>query len=220
MRLKVTAILLLTLSILLAFGAGCTDTRSYAVSAKGSTLGLGGEFTTSVASDINARVGLNMLDLDMDEEFDDVEYDIGVDFSSYSALVDWHIFNGSFRVSGGVLSMDHELDMDARPTFEEDIGDNTYTPEEIGTLSGSIEIDELAPYLGIGWGNPLTSSRRWGFTCDLGVAFISPPDVSLSATGSAAGLAEDLIKERDEIEDDLEPFEFYPVIAVSLFFRF
>jgi len=220
MRMKLNVILLLILSTILVCGAGCMDSGKYAVSAKGSTLGLGGEFTTGVTSNVNARVGINMLDLDIDEEVNDIEYDIGLDFFSYSALVDWHIFEGSFRVSGGVLSMDHELSLDARPTVDEDIGDNTYTPDDIGTLSGCIEIDELAPYLGIGWGNPLTHSRRWGFTFDLGVAFISPPDVSLSATGKASGLSRDLAKEKEEIEDDLDPFKYYPVIAISFFYRF
>ena len=116
------AILLLILSMLLACGAGCTDSGRYAVSGKASTLGLGGEFTTAIKPDINARVGYNMLDLDFDdEEIEDVEYDIGIDFSSFTALADWYIFNGSFRISGGIVSMDHKIDLDARPTKDIDL---------------------------------------------------------------------------------------------------
>lgn len=219
--MKLNAILLLILSILLFYGAGCTDSGKYAVSGKASTLGLGGEFTTAVTSNINARVGINTLDLDSDDkEIDDIEYDLGIDFESYSVLVDWYAFHDSFRISGGVLFMDHEFNMDARPTDNEQIGDNVYTPAEIGTLSGGIEIDQAAPYVGIGWGNPLTHSRRWGFTCDFGVAFINPPDVSLSATGAAAGLEEDMAKEEDEIDDDMDKFKYYPVIALNFFYRF
>ncbi len=219
--MKLNAILLLILSILLFYGAGCTDTGKYAVSGKASTLGLGGEFTGAVTSNINARIGFNKLDFDFDDkEIDDIEYDLDIDFSSYSALVDGYAFNDSFRISGGIISMDHEFEMDARPTNNERIGDNIYTPTEIGTLFGSIEIDQLAPYVGIGWGNPLTHSRRWGFTCDFGVAFINPPDVSLSATRTTSGLEEDLAKERDEIEDDMDKFKFYPVIAINFFYRF
>jgi hypothetical protein len=162
-----------------------------------------------------------MLDLDIDdEEIDDVDYDLGVDMRSFSALLDWHIFNDSFRISGGLISMDNEIDLDARPNTHVEIGDNTYTPAEVGTLSGSVDIDGLAPYVGIGWGNPLTSNKRWGFTCDLGVAFCDSPDVALSATGLAAGLAADIEKERRDIEDDLDSLEFYPVISMGLFFRF
>ena len=217
------AILLLILSMLLACGAGCTDTGKYAVSAKTSTLGLGGEFTTAVASNVNARVGLNMLDIDFDEqEIEDVEFDLGIDFSSYSALVDWYAFNSSFHLSGGIISMDHAVDLDARPTEPIEIGDIEFTPDQVGSLYGSVESDEVAPYKGIGWGNPLTHSKRWGFTCDFGVAFTDTPDVTLEARGGTnpPELDAELAKQREDIEDFFDKFKMYPVIAVSFFYRF
>lgn len=222
--MKINAIVLLILSILLLCGTGCTDTGRFAVSGKGSTLGLGGELTTAATSNINARIGFNTLDLDFDDiEIDDIEYDFGLDFHSFSALVDWYVFDGSFRISGGVLSMDHEIDLDGRPTRREAIGDTVYRPNEIGTLSGSVEVDDVAPYVGIGWGNPLTHSKRWGFTCDFGVAFTDSPDVALSSNGTLAsnpGFRANLEKERKEIEDDLDSYKIYGVIALSFFYRF
>ena len=223
MRMKLNAILLLILSMLLFCGAGCTDTGKYAVSGKTSTLGLGGEFTTAIRSDINIRGGINMLDIDFDDvELEDVEFDVGIDLSSYSVLADWYVFNNSFHLSGGIISMDHELDLEGRPTESIEIGDVTYTPAEAGTLFGSIESDEVAPYIGIGWGNPLTSSRRWGFTCDFGVAFTDSPDVTITASGGTepAGFDAELAKFQDDIEDLFDSFKLYPVIAVSFFYRF
>ena len=221
MGLKLNAILLLILSILLSCGAGCTDSGRYAISGKASTLGLGGEFTTALTSNINARVGINALDLDIgEEEITDIEYDIGLDFTSFSALADWHVFNDSFRISGGIISMDNEVDLEASgPSgiFQE-IGGFEYDWDDIGTLSGRVEIDDIAPYVGIGWGNPFTHNKRWGFTCDFGVAFTSSPDVTLTATGLVP--AEEVEKERQDIEDELDKFRFYPVIAVSFFYRF
>lgn len=218
MRKKLNAILLLILLVLLSCGAGCTDSGRFAVSGKTSTLGLGGEFTTAVTSNINARIGINALDLDFERELDDIEYDIGLDFSSFSALLDWHIFDSPFRISGGVLSMNHKLDLSASGTGVQEIGGITYDWSEIGTLSGGVEIDNVAPYVGIGWGNPLTGNKRWGFTCDFGVAFAGSPDVALSATGMVASA--DLERERRDIEDELEDFKFYPVISISFFYRF
>ncbi|MBN2182778.1 MAG: hypothetical protein JW715_12780 [Sedimentisphaerales bacterium] len=208
-------------SFLLLAGTGCQDSGRFAVSGKGGTLGLGGDFTMGVTSNVNARAGFNMLDIDFDEEeIDDVEYDLGVELSSLSALLDWHVFNNSFRITGGLISMDNSINLDARPTESVEIGDNIYLPADVGTLSGSVEFDNIAPYVGIGWGNPLTSNQRWGITCDLGVAFTDSPDVALSATGLAAGLAADIEKERKEIEDDLDSLKFYPVISFGLFYRF
>lgn len=217
-------VILLILSVLLSCGAGCQDTGRFAVTGKGGTLGLGGEFTTGITPNVNARVGLNMLDLDHDDELDDIEYDLGLDFYSFSALVDWHIFNDSFRISGGFISMNNEIDLDATPTESEEIGDFTYSPAEIGTLTGGVDIDGLAPYVGIGWGNPLTHHKRWGFTIDLGVAFTDSPDVALSSVGGSKSLdpifLAELEKERKDIEDDLDSFKFYPVISLGLFYRF
>ncbi len=223
MREKSCTGLLLVALALLCFGVGCADSGGLAIMGKGGTLGLGGELATRIASDINARVGLNTFDYDFDKEFDNVEYDVGLDFSSFSALVDWHVFGGSFRITAGLLSLDHELDLDATPTVSQEIGGIIYTPTEIGTLSGNVEIDGVAPYIGIGWGNPLDHNRRWGFYCDLGVAFTDSPDVSLSASGTRASdptFQASLSKERDQIEDDLAPFELYPVLSLGLYFRF
>ena len=216
---KLNIFMLLSLSILLSYGAGCQDTGRFAVSGTGSTLGLGGEFSTKLATDINARVGINKLDYDFDEEdIDGVEYDFGVKLSSLSALVDWHVFDDSFHLTGGFISMNNKVELDARSTQSETIGDTTYTPAQIGTLSGDVEIDGLSPYLGIGWGNPFASNRRWGFTFDIGVAFTDSPDVSLTSTGVVSQL--DLSKEIKDIEDDLDSLRFYPVIQLGLFFRF
>jgi hypothetical protein len=223
MGMKLNAILLFFLSIMLACGAGCTDTGRFAVSGKASTLGLGGEFTTAVTPKINARVGINALDVDLDDkEIENVEYDLGIDFSSFSALVDWHAFDDSFRISGGIISMDNKVDLEARPNEDIKIGDDYYTPAEVGVLLGRIESDKVAPYVGIGWGNPFTRDRRWGFTCDFGVAFTGSPDVSLDAVGGTPPpeFEEDLEKEKKDIEDFFDKFKVYPVIAINFFYRF
>lgn len=211
--------LLLILSILLFFGAGCQDTGRFALSGKAGTLGVGPELTTKLATDINVRVGFNTFDLDFDdEEIDDVKYDLGIDLSSVSALVDWHIFDDPFRISGGFISMHNKIDLDARLNESVEIGNTIYTPAQIGTLNGSLDIDGLSPYVGIGWGNPFAGNRRWGFTLDLGLAFTDSPDVKLSSTGIVTSA--DLEKERRDIEDDFDSLRFYPVISLGLFFRF
>jgi len=224
MRKKRSVTLLLVMSALLSGGAGCADLGGLAIAGKASTLGLGGELAAGITDNVNARVGMNMLGFDVEEEIDDVEYDIGLDFSSFSALVDWHVFDGSFRITGGVVSMNHELDLEGTGPAAEtvEIGDGTYTWATVGTLSGSVEVDDLAPYVGIGWGDLLSAKKNWGFYCDFGVVFTGSPDVKLTNIGGtgAPGLPADLAKERDDIKDELEAFEFYPVISLGLFFQF
>ena len=120
--------------------------------------------------------------------------------------------------------MHNKIDLDARLNESVEIGNTIYTPAQIGTLNGSLDIDGLSPYVGIGWGNPFGGDRRWGFTLDFGVAFTDSPDASLTSVGGTFSadptLLANLEKERKDIEDDLDSFKFYPVISLGLFFRF
>jgi hypothetical protein len=164
-----------------------------------------------------------MLDYSFDADVSGIEYDFDLGLRSYSALVDWHIFDGPFRITGGILSLDNELDMDSFVSQSVVVGDNVYTPAQVGTLSGRVEIKGAAPYIGIGWGNLIGRGRRWGFYSDFGVAFADTPDVVLRSTGTSAGdpaFQADLAKEERDIRNDLDDLEIYPVISVGLFFRF
>ena len=222
MEKKSDCILLLALSLVAALGAGCQNSGGLAIAGKAGTLGLGGELTTAVASDINARIGFNAVDLSFEAEAADIDYDYRLDFHSYSALVDWFVINSPFRITGGIISVDHQVDLRTRGAAgeQQEIGDGSYDWANVGTLSGEAEVDCIAPYIGIGWGNILDKNRRWGFYGDAGIAFTQSPDVTLSATGAAPGLAADLERERKDIEDDLEHYKFYPVLSAGLFFRF
>lgn len=222
MEEKSNAILLFALLLLLAHGAGCADTGGFAVAGKVGTLGYGGEVTGKIRSDVNARVGVNTLDWDFDADVAGIDYDLGLDLSSFTALVDWFPFNGPLRITSGVIVMNNELELRARGSSGEleGIGDGTYDWASVGTLFGEASVDNVAPYIGIGWGNILDKSKRWGFYGDLGVAFTESPEVSLSSTGTAPGLALDLLREQADVEDELEPFRFYPVLSTGFFIRF
>ncbi len=104
-----------------------------------------------------------------------------------------------------------------------EIGDTLYDASELGSIRGESEFEDIAPYIGIGFGNPLSSDGRWGFSADAGVAFIGSPNVNLRVTGpfaDDAALLADLAEEEEEIEDDLDPLRFYPVLSFTLYYRF
>jgi hypothetical protein len=215
--------LVLSFSVFLVCGAGCTDSGQWSIGTKIGTLGVGGELTKRIATDINTRIGFNMLDYSFDEDIAGIEYDFDLNLRSYSALVDWHIFDNPFRITGGILSMDNELELDTLSDQNVTVGNNTYTPAEAGRLSGKVDIKGIAPYIGIGWGNLIGRGRRWGFYTDLGVAFADSPDVVLRANGTMAAdpaFQADLAREAKDIQEDLEDLKVYPVISVGLFFRF
>jgi hypothetical protein len=86
-----------------------------------------------------------------------------------------------------------------------------------------VEFRAVAPYIGIGWGNALDEAGHWGLATDLGVAFTGSPDMDLSATGPIAAdptFQARLAEEEKDIQDELDIFKVYPVLSISLFYRF
>jgi hypothetical protein len=219
-RKKSGTFIILVVLILSFYQSGYAELGGFAISGKAGTLGLGGELTANIAPNFNARFGANALGLDINAKASGVEYDFDIDFLSFSAMLDWHIFSNSFRVSAGVLVNKNEASMTATPSLPVNIGGVIYTPDKVGTLSGELTYDsEIAPYLGIGWGNPFESKSRFGLMFDLGVIYIGSPNISLSASNPAVSAA-DLRAEESDIEDELHGFKFYPVLSLGLYYRF
>jgi hypothetical protein len=139
--------------------------------------------------------------------------------------LDWHVFNNSFRISTGVLINKNKANLQANVELSYDIGNGTYTATETGTLNAAFDYDrEIVPYIGIGFGNALNSKRRLGLMCDLGVVFTGSPQVALNAAGGTltnnAGFQADIKREQDNIQKDLDELKIYPVLALSMFWRF
>jgi hypothetical protein len=177
-----------------------------------------------VLVNVNARVGYNKFDFETDGEIEDVDYEVEVDLESFSAMLDWHVFLDSFRVSAGALFNNNEISLGARPVTAVKIGGITYAPDEVGILKGNVDWEDVAPYFGIGWGDALDTSGRIGLTVDIGVAYTRAADVDLSSNGGT--LSADpafraaLARERRDIEKELGSFKYYPVLSVGLYFRF
>lgn len=193
-----------------------------AIAAKADTFGLGGDLIIGLGKNVNARLGLGGIDLDTDFELDDIDYDAGIDLFAYSAALDWYPFSNSFFISGGVVFPDIEAELSATPSGTVNIGGTDYDASlvDVGTLNGRLTNDtDVAPYIGIGWGNATNPNKRFGLLASLGVAFTEASEVTLTTTGSAVTAAH-LAQENQKINDDLEDWKIYPVASLSLYFRF
>ena len=222
-RRRMGVIVLFFLSVSFFCGVGHADTGRFAISPGVTTSGPGAELITKLSSNINFRFGVHGLSLDLDGTESDIDYDFEVDLLSFSGLVDWHVFGNSFRVTGGVVVNESEVDLEAETAATLEIGDTTYTADDIVSLTGNLGFDSIAPYVGIGWGNPFSSKKKWGFMLDLGVVFTGAADLDLSATGPLAAdpaFLADLERERQDVEDDLDDFKVFPVVALRFFYRF
>jgi len=197
--------------------------QSNSLGVKASTLGLGLEVERSFSDLISGRIGVNYFTYDYSGTEDDIEYDFDLNLMSLSALLDWHPFKGSFRISVGAIYNGNELDAKAKTSGTYDIGDSTYTGAQLGTLKGKIDFDDIAPYLGLGWDTSFGKNKAFGFLFELGVIYQGSPKVDLSADGPIASdqtFQNELAKEENNLQSDLDDFKVYPVIAIGLSYRF
>jgi len=216
-----------TMSILVVVAAALSfpaQAAGLALGARASTLGLGVDLTTAFTSFLNGRAGFNYFSYSETRTESDVRYDADLKLQSVTALLDWHPFAGGFRITAGALINGNRLDMTAKPAASFTIGNNTYTANQAGVLSAKVDFDDVAPYLGIGWGNAVADNQGFSFALDLGVLFQGSPKAKLAAVGGAlandpAFLA-DLRQEERNLNHDLNNFELYPVIGAGVAYRF
>ena len=199
------------------------ETGGLAIAGSSSTLGFGGELSTQVIDNVNARFGVNLFNLNLDGSLSDISYNLDVDLLGYSAMLDWHIFENAFHLTGGVIFNESQIGMSTTPTGSLTIGSTTYTASEIGTISGNLSVEDIVPYIGIGFGNAFGKDKRWGFKTDFGIGFIGSPNIDLSANGTLtsdpAFLAE-LANEERQIEEDISDFKIFPIFTFCIFYRF
>ena len=194
------------------------------LAAKIGTLGPGLEATIGITEWLNLRAGGYYFRVRHGGTVRDVEFDFDVKLASVPLLADWHPFENEFRISGGVVYNRNMADLDGTPNKITTIGDNDYTPEEIGELSGSVRFNNLAPYIGLGYGNAvLDADKTWGFVFDIGIMWQGSPSVALSSNGTKAGdstFQQDLAMEENDIQDDADVFRIYPVLSFGISYQF
>jgi hypothetical protein len=203
-------------TLLFAVPAAALD---FGLGVKASTLGLGAEGTLGLSPFFNARLGVNQHSYKYDETADDIRYDAELDLNSAALILDWHPFAGTFRISAGLVNNKNAIHMKATPTSNMQIGNNTYTPAQIGSLSGEVEFKRNVPYFGLGWGNAVGKGLPFGFNFEIGIVKQGQADVSLSSSSGLVSQA-DLDREAQLAEEDLSDFDTYPVISLGFSFRF
>jgi hypothetical protein len=212
-------ILLLALG-LSAATAGTAAAQGTALALRAGSFGPSLGLTTSFGGMINARLdapyfSYSRTDRVVAEDFD-IDIDSSVRLFSVSGLVDLHPFRNGLRLSAGAIYNGIEATFTGRSATSQTVRGRTYSPEEIGTLTGHVEMgSKIAPYAGIGFGNPVAFGKRFGFVFDLGVMFQGPPRVIMSGTG----MVEPTAQEVPQIEENLDWMKMYPGLSIGLTYR-
>lgn len=184
--------------------------------------GAGLHLRYDAAEQFYIRLDTNYLQYDDSFEVDDIDYTGELDFSNVGLLANWLPFsNIGLRITGGAFVGPLQLDGSAGGVGNTiDINGTNYLLGANDQLNTSIEYNTVNPYLGIGWDFAFGAEKNWVLGIDLGVLYMGEPDVSLVGTGALAAATADINAELDSIREDLEDYNFLPVVKIGLTYRF
>lgn len=202
-----------------------------AVGVRAGTPGLGLELAIGLTDTLNARVGYAAFNYDDKIKDTDVTYDGKLKLRNPSAVLDWHPFKGGFHLSAGLVKASTKADVEGEPTDGEfEFDGEEFQASEVGSVNGKLKMGKsVAPYIGLGWGNPVDKNGRVTFMFDVGAIYSGKPDVNLKATcgpalaldpARCAELQNAIETEEDDLADEVDSFKWYPVLNLGIAVRF
>lgn len=222
------------LSVIL-FGAMLSNSAMADVAAavRIGSFGYGADFDIGMTDTLSLRLGYNTFSYSRTVDDTDITYDGKLKIGAASAIVDWHVFKGGFRLSLGAVQKGPKVDVVGKPTANGKfvIDDVTYDASQIGNATGTIKMgDSVAPYVGIGWGNTVDKEDRVTFLFDLGAIHTGSPKVDLNftckvGTGTSGDPAcsqfnSRIAAEKADLEDSAKDYEWYPIVSFGIAVRF
>lgn len=202
-------------------GAGSAMAQDYGISVQAGTNGPGIALTRSFGKHFSLSLGGNYLPYNLTGSATassvNIKYQAKIQLQSVSALIDWQPFDNWLRLSAGVYYNNLKITGNANPTSTYTIQSHTFTPQQIGSLSGTFSYpDKLAPYIGLGIGNAANNRHHIGFLFDAGVLYTNAASVSMSGTGLIGATS----GQASTINNGLSGIKILPVVSFGLSYRF
>jgi hypothetical protein len=153
----------LALSLAAMAAASISLAQGVALAPKVGTTGIGVDLTIGLARFLNLRVGAQSYTRRETRREREIEYDADLKLLSGEILLDLHPGGRGFRISGGAIVNGNEVTAISSEDAVYTINGVQYPVGLVGRLRGRIDTNDVAPYLGIGWGNavapPSTPAR-------------------------------------------------------------
>ncbi|MES2150967.1 MAG: hypothetical protein V4508_14400 [Pseudomonadota bacterium] len=201
----------------------------FAVTADVGSTGVGAHIIVPMEPTLNGRFGANYFKHSSNMTAGSVEYDVKTTLQTIDILFDWYPLQASaLHLTAGAVFNGNKYDATGKPNADGNyvIADTPFSGALVSKLNGGIDYRKAAPYLGIGWGNPLTSRNAWSFTADAGVILQGKPNATLASTGCEEDHAQCFLlvyavqAEKARFVDEVPRFKAYPVLRMGLAYRF
>jgi hypothetical protein len=201
-------------------------TNNFALGAGVGTTGLSLNGTFQLSDNFNIRGIYANYDFTDNDTESGIAYQFDIELDTFSLLLDWHpSADNGFRISiGGVNNGTNFSAKTTQTSGNISVGNSSFAASDIGTINAKVDYDTFAPYIGIGWGNAVRQDQSLSFALDIGVIGMSNPNINLTSSGTnttiQTALDAQLEVEKRELESSLDGFNLYPVINLSLAYRF
>jgi hypothetical protein len=210
------------------------------IGVKVSTLGVGVEAATPLAGRFNLRGGFNMFRYSRDITNNGIQYNAQLQFQSAEAHLDWFPFGG-FHVSPGLLFYNgNQLTGTASVLGGKNfsVGGTSYEsdPGTPVTGTGKLNFLKVSPSIMVGVGNLVPrNGGRYSFLFEVGGAYQGSARVALNLAGSVCDpttglncraissdptVQSNIQAQQTKIQNDINPYRFFPVISLGVGFNF
>lgn len=182
------------------------------------SLGVGPEVAIGLGERVVLRGGMGLMPLEPSITLGDIDVTFELP-TSYTLGVDVYL-NGALRIGAGFLFRSEDPRFTGVFTADQDIGGQTFTPQEIGTLIARLDSEGQVPYALIGFGKH--TAPGVGLFLDLGVAFLGAPGFRLDTEGGTLSddsgpLRTALDAEAAQFEEDAGRYlELWPILSLGL----
>jgi hypothetical protein len=219
--------------------SGRTAFSRVGIGVKVSTLGVGVEAATPLAEKFNVRGGFNMFRYSRAITNNGIQYNAQLQFQSAEAHLDWFPFWG-IHVSPGILFYNgNQLTATAAvpggQTFS--AGGTTYESDPATPVTGTGKLNFLrvSPSIMVGVGNLIPrNGRHYSFLFEVGGAYQGSARVALNLAGNVCDttgtfcraissdptVQANIQAQQVKIQNDVNPYRFFPVISLGVGFNF
>lgn len=178
----------------------------------------------SMHDQLQWRLALSGANFDegFDEEINDIEYEtIDLSLAAVQIGADWYGFSDGWKrqlfVSAGLMYWDLDMTAEADTSRPMNLGGLPLAKDSLASLTSDIDGNFALPYISVGWGNRLDGEGGFHFFTELGLAApTGRVDAEVSAN-DPNGLVtpEDLRREAEEIEDELNKVQGFVTVALT-----
>ena len=211
---------------------------AFAVALKIGSGGIGPEFATPLNQFMNLRGSFQLFDHPLHFRTSGIYSAADLTIQNAAVMVDLFPFHSGFHISPGVTiygdnHLTSNLTVPGGTAFL--LGPDGYTsnPNDPVTGIGRIKFgNPVSPRFTLGWGNLLPrNGRRFSVPFEIGFQYTSQPTLQIALNGSVCDPnkscgpvsegtePQDLQTEINEIESDLAPLRFYPIVSIGFSYR-